>query len=360
MTRATLAIVAAFAAIVATAETSRTATENWTRNRIGEATNATLKAAKEYADAHVCDVQSVNGKTGTVVLAAADVHALPDTYEPPEAPVQSVNGKTGAVLLDAADVHALPETYTPPPAPVQSVNSKTGAVLLNYEDVGAWNGRYEVAAALALGYYGRTWIGGTPPYSLTWNTSEKRYRAQWAVGEIPTYAWLAYLSDLEEYVPTSRKVNGKPLTSDITIEGMTDNAAVLTNGALKTKSGTAITAGHVGAATPQQVTAAIAAANDYTDRSISSTNETFAAAVRATEIETEEEGSAAEYGTVGSAILALIAAVAALRKAAWSDAETNAMAQMFRADEELAGCETVQDVALAKLSQLLGEQIATN
>lgn len=243
MKRATLALVAAFAAIVATAETSRTATENWTRNRIGEATNATLQAAKEYADAHGGDVQSVNGKTGTVVLAAADVHALPDTYTPP--------------------------AETDPTVPA------------------------------------------------------------WAKAENPP-------------------------------EGMTDNAAVLTNGALKTKSGTAITAGHVGAATPQQVTAAIAAANDYTDRSISSTNETFAAAVRATEIETEEEGSAAEYGTVGSAILALIAAVAALRKAAWSDAETNAMAQMFRADEELAGCETVQDVALAKLSQLLGEQIATN
>ena len=222
MKHATLALVAAFAAIVATAETSRTATENWTRNRIGEATNATLQAAKEYADAHGGDVQSVNGKTGTVVLAAADVHALPDTY-------------------------------TPPAAPVQSVNSKTGAVSLNYEDVGAWNSKYEVAAALALGYHGRDWIGGTPPYSMKWDSTEKRWRAQWALGEITVYDWMAYLSDLNGYVPTTRKVNGQPLTSDITIEGMTDNAAVLTNGALKTKSGTAITAGHVGAATPQQV-----------------------------------------------------------------------------------------------------------
>ena len=198
MTRATLAIVAAFAAIFATAETNRTATENWTRNRIGEATNATLQAAKKYADAHGGDVQSVNGKTGTVVLAAADVHALPDTYTPPAAPVQSVNGKTGAVQLD-------------------------------YDDVGAWNGQYEVAAALELGYYGRRWLGGTPPYSLKWDSTAKRYKASWAVGDIPNREELAYLSDLDG------------------IDGMTDNAAVLTNGALKTKSGTTITAANVGA-----------------------------------------------------------------------------------------------------------------
>ena len=30
-------------------------------------------------------------------------------------PVKSVNGKTGDVILNAADVHALPDTYTPPP-----------------------------------------------------------------------------------------------------------------------------------------------------------------------------------------------------------------------------------------------------
>ncbi|KIP71396.1 hypothetical protein SN11_16800 [Vibrio harveyi] len=49
-------------------------------------------------------VTSVNGKTGDVTLAAADVKALPDTYEPP---VKSVNGETGEVSLDAAAVGAL-------------------------------------------------------------------------------------------------------------------------------------------------------------------------------------------------------------------------------------------------------------
>lgn len=46
MKRATLALVAAFA-IVATAETSRTATENWTRNRIAEATNGLRRVDAE-------------------------------------------------------------------------------------------------------------------------------------------------------------------------------------------------------------------------------------------------------------------------------------------------------------------------
>lgn len=54
-------------------------------------------------------VDSVNGQTGDVVLAAGDVGALPDTYTPPAAPVQSVNGSTGAVTLTAADVGALPD-----------------------------------------------------------------------------------------------------------------------------------------------------------------------------------------------------------------------------------------------------------
>lgn len=106
-------------------------------------------------------VNSVNGKTGNVVLDAEDVGALPDSYT---APVQSVNGKTGAVVLDAADVGA--GTYSKPSggipasdlasavqtslgkadtalqsAPVTSVNGQTGAVSLSIPstaaDVGA-------------------------------------------------------------------------------------------------------------------------------------------------------------------------------------------------------------------------------
>ena len=84
-------------------------------------------------------VDSVNGQTGTVVLDADDVGALPDTYV---APVTSVNTKTGAVTLTASDVGALSSsttfvssfngstgavTYS---APVTSVNGSTGAVVI--------------------------------------------------------------------------------------------------------------------------------------------------------------------------------------------------------------------------------------
>ena len=90
-------------------------------------------------------VTSVNGMQGAVVLGAADVGALPDTYVAPvtsvngmtgdvvisSGAVDSVNGQTGAVVLDAADVGALPDTYV---APVTSVNGQTGAVSLSIPD----------------------------------------------------------------------------------------------------------------------------------------------------------------------------------------------------------------------------------
>ena len=45
-------ITATVAAVTALAETSRTATENWTRKRIAAATNETLRLANAYTDAH--------------------------------------------------------------------------------------------------------------------------------------------------------------------------------------------------------------------------------------------------------------------------------------------------------------------
>ena len=115
-------------------------------------------------------VKSVNGKTGAVKLAAADVGALPNTTKIPTktsditndsgyitasdvptktsdltndsgfitasgAPVQSVNGQTGAVNLGKSNVGLgnvdnvrQYSASNPPPYPVTSVNGKTGAV----------------------------------------------------------------------------------------------------------------------------------------------------------------------------------------------------------------------------------------
>lgn len=99
---------------------------------------------------------AINGHTLTGNQTAQQL-GLATPSDIPAVPVQSVNGKTGAVVLDAADVGALPSSTVIPSktsdltndsgfvnvsgaaaaAPVQSVNNKTGAVTLTAADVGA-------------------------------------------------------------------------------------------------------------------------------------------------------------------------------------------------------------------------------
>jgi hypothetical protein len=99
----------------------------------GEAGVVVLDAAKVGAltDSYVAPVTSVNGEAGVVVLDAAKVGALTDSYV---APVTSVNGEAGVVVLDAAKVGALPDSYV---APVTSVNGEAGVVVLDAAKVGA-------------------------------------------------------------------------------------------------------------------------------------------------------------------------------------------------------------------------------
>ena len=101
----------------------------------------------KYITASGAPVQSVNGKTGAVVLNATDVQALPNTTVIPTttsqltnnsgyitsagAPVQSVNGKIGTVSLNANDVGALPSTTTIP-----VVNNAKLTIQKNGTDVG--------------------------------------------------------------------------------------------------------------------------------------------------------------------------------------------------------------------------------
>lgn len=80
-------------------------------------------------------VSSVNGKTGSVVLTASDVGALPSSYQ---APVSSVNGQTGAVQLAIPDSTSdltndsgfITAAQAASAAPVQSVNGQTGNVVI--------------------------------------------------------------------------------------------------------------------------------------------------------------------------------------------------------------------------------------
>lgn len=92
-------------------------------------------------DTYVAPVASVDGKTGTVtilptggttgqVLAKKTGTNYDVEWQTVSGggAVDSVNGQTGTVVLDASDVGALPDTYT---APVSSVNTRTGAVTVD-------------------------------------------------------------------------------------------------------------------------------------------------------------------------------------------------------------------------------------
>ena len=100
-------------------------------------------------------VDSVNGKSGVVVLKTSDLEndsGYITIDDVPDAPVTSVNGKTGIVVLTATDVGALASgddiselnndkgyltSADLPDAPVASVNGQTGVVVLTATDVGA-------------------------------------------------------------------------------------------------------------------------------------------------------------------------------------------------------------------------------
>ena len=73
------------------------------------------QAVEDYLEEHPIEapVQSVNGKTGTVVLTASDVGALPDST--------TIPSRTSQLTNDSGYI-------TPAGAPVQSVNGQTGAV----------------------------------------------------------------------------------------------------------------------------------------------------------------------------------------------------------------------------------------
>ena len=95
MTRSTLAIIAVFASIFATAETNRTATENWTRNRIAAATNGLATVAYVESKADKATTLEGYGITNAATKTEFDVH---------------VAGITNPHKVTAEQVGALPLT----------------------------------------------------------------------------------------------------------------------------------------------------------------------------------------------------------------------------------------------------------
>ena len=79
------------------------------------------QAIEDYLEEHpiTAPVDSVNGKTGAVVLNASDVHALPDSTVIPTVPTNVSAFQNDAGYINASQ------------APVQSVNGQTGAVVIH-------------------------------------------------------------------------------------------------------------------------------------------------------------------------------------------------------------------------------------
>lgn len=100
-------------------------------------------------------VQSVNGKTGGVVLEAADVGALPDNYTPP---VTSVNGKTGDVTVDMLAAYPVGSIY-------MSVAETSPASLFG----GTWEILNDVFLLAAGSYANAGTFGGEAVHTLTTN-----------------------------------------------------------------------------------------------------------------------------------------------------------------------------------------------
>lgn len=132
-----------------------------------------------------------------------------------QAPVQSVNTKTGAVVLTAADVGALPDTTSIPTktseiendsgfitaaqAPVQSVDGATGVIMTNAVKYTAQTLTDDQKTQA------RTNIGaGTSSFSGSYDDLSNK-------PTIPSTA-----ADVGA-VPTTRTVNGKALSADITL-----------------------------------------------------------------------------------------------------------------------------------------------
>lgn len=101
MKRATLAAVAAFAAVAAMAATIRNATEDWTRNRITAATNATLTAANDYTDKAVAGAGGVTPAGVTNIAehtVAVGVPAWAKQPNPPESMTDNAAVLTNGTL----------------------------------------------------------------------------------------------------------------------------------------------------------------------------------------------------------------------------------------------------------------------
>lgn len=212
-----------------------------------DAATTNAATAQKTADDHIADKANPHGVTKSQVgLGNVDNVKQYSASNPPPYPVTSVAGKTGAVTLTASNVglgnvqnKSLDTTVT-----ASSGNYITSGAVKTYVDnaVGAVKQfQYEVitgdlptASASTMGkIYLKAHAHGTSDSYDEWITIETGSSTK-------TYSWEKIGNtdiDLSGYVPTSRTVNGKALTGDISL-GAADVGVNTTNFPGLNKTGT--------------------------------------------------------------------------------------------------------------------------
>ena len=178
-----------------------------------EAVRALITAADDKIDAHITDTDNPHEVTKAQIgLSNVDNVKQYSSSNPPPYPVTSVNSKTGAVSLTASDVGARPDTWVPTlgnlgiTATASELNKLDGATVttqeINYLD--------GVSSSI------QTQLNGKVPTSRTVNNKALSSNITLSAADV-------------DAVPTSRTVNGKSLSNNITLSA-SDVGALSTAG----------------------------------------------------------------------------------------------------------------------------------
>ena len=178
-----------------------------------EVVRALITAADDKIDEHIADTDNPHEVTKAQIgLSNVDNVKQYSASNPPPYPVTSVNGMKGTVNLDASDVGARPDTWVPTlsnlgiTATASELNKLDGATVttqeINYLD--------GVSSSI------QTQLNGKVPTSRTVNSKALSSNITLSAADVNA-------------VPTSRTVNGKPLSSNITLSA-SDVGALSTSG----------------------------------------------------------------------------------------------------------------------------------
>ena len=178
-----------------------------------EAVRALITAVDGKIDAHIADTDNPHEVTKAQIgLSNVDNVKQYSSSNPPPYPVTSVNSKTGTVSLTASDVGARPDTWVPTlgnlgiTATASELNKLDGATVttqeINYLD--------GVSSSI------QTQLNGKVPTSRTVNGKALSSNITLSAADV-------------DAVPTSRTVNGKTMSSNITLSA-SDVGALSTAG----------------------------------------------------------------------------------------------------------------------------------